>query len=229
MHGGRPSNEHRIEDLLEAVPITVSQLREAVGRFHEDTAGMLRASIATAERAFTELTACDEVIDKAAARGAEAADRLQTLLALEAREEVAAELAALETIAGEVRRSAASLRLLNRILGRDAAVEDDAPTAPVDRLREIDLPEVPSAYGDDTEYDDLLAMADREAEIAPKLEPAHRERIAVVAAHLVGIVRQAAETGFADERFALASLREARTAHALWLRCLEQRRGTLGR
>ncbi|MFF0158128.1 hypothetical protein ACFYRY_11450 [Streptomyces sp. NPDC005263] len=223
-----PVARPRIEDLLEAVPITVAELRGAVGHFDEDTAGMLRDSIATAERAFAELNACDSVIDEAGARGEDAAGRLRQLLAREAREEVAAELTALDAIAGEVRKSVATLRLLNRILGREGAVEDDAPPADVSRLRETDLPGVPSTYGDDADYDDLLAMANRGAELAPQLEKAHRERLSAVAEHLVTVVQRAAMTGFADERFAQESLREARAAHVLWLRCLEQRQHDLG-
>jgi hypothetical protein len=224
-----PVGGPRIEDLLEAVPITVAELRGAVGLFDEDTAGMLRASVDTAERAFAELNACDRVIDEAGARGEDAAAHLRQLLIREAREEVAAELTALDVIAGEVRQSVATLRLLNRILGREAAVEDDTPPTDVSRLREIDLRAVPSTYGDDAEYDDLLAIADRGAELAPQLEKAHRERVSAVAEHLVTVVQQAAKTGFADERFAQESLREARAAHALWLRCLDQRQHDLGR
>ncbi|WP_409472464.1 hypothetical protein [Streptomyces sp. HC307] len=224
-----PVGGPRIEDLLEAVPITVAELRGAVGLFDKDTAGMLRASIATAERAFAELNACDRVIDEAGARGEDAADHLRQLLTREAREEVAAELTALDVIAREVRKSVSTLRLLNRILGREAAVEDDTPPADVSRLREIDLRALPSTYGDDAEYDDLLAMANRGAELAPQLERAHRERLSAVAEHLVTVVQRAAKTGFADERFAQESLREAREAHELWLRCLEQRQHDLGR
>ncbi|WP_030859383.1 hypothetical protein [Streptomyces sp. NRRL S-37] len=229
MDGRLPVGGPRIEDLLEAVPITVAELRGAVGFFEEDTAGMLRASIATAERAFTELNACDSVIDEAGVRGENAAGRLRQLLTQEAREEVAAELTALDVIAGKVRQSAATLRLLNRILDRETSAEDDAPPADVARLRETDLRTVPSTYGDDAEYDDLLAMADRGTQLAPQLEKAHRERLSAVADHLVTVVQQAAKTGFADERFAQASLREARAAHALWLRCLEQRQHDLGK
>ncbi|MER5575676.1 hypothetical protein [Streptomyces massasporeus] len=224
-----PVGGPRIEDLLEAVPITVAELRGAVGLFDEDTAGMLRASVDTAERAFAELNACDRVIDEAGARGEDAAAHLRHLLIREAREEVAAELTALDVIAGEVRQSVATLRLLNRILGREAALEDDTPPTDVSRLREIDLRSVPSTYGDDAEYEDLLAMADRGAELAPQLQKAHRERVSAVAEHLVTVVQQAARTGFADERFAQESLREARAAHALWLRCLDQRQHDLGR
>ncbi|MFG3122967.1 hypothetical protein ACGFYO_13250 [Streptomyces sp. NPDC048201] len=221
---GRPY----IEDLLEAVPISVVELRNAVGLFDEDTAGMLRASIATAERAFAELSACDRVIDEAATRGENAAGRLQELLTHEAREEVVAELNALDMLAGEVRQSVVTLCLLNRILGRETAVEDDMPSAEVPLLRESDLRGLPSTYGEDAEYDDLLAMADRGAELAPQLEQAHKERLSAVTEHLVAVVHQVAKTGFAEERFTRASLREARLAHVLWLRCLAQRQQSIG-
>lgn len=219
----------RVEDLLGAVPITVAELRGAVGRFEGDTAAMVRASIATAERAFAELDACDGVIDAAGVRGEEVAGRLRELLAREAREEVAAELAALDEIAEEVRRSSATLRLLNRVLGRETVVEDDVPAAKVPVLHEAQLPKVPSVYGDEAEYADLLGVAGRGEELAPRRELAHRERLSDVAAHVVALVQEVAKTGFADARFAHASLREAHTAHALWLRCLEQRRRDLGR
>lgn len=229
MNGRTPGGGPRVEDLLKAVPITVAELRGAVGRFEGGTAAMVKASIETAERAFAELDACDRMIDKAGARGEEVAGRLQELLAREAREKVAAELAALDEIAAEIRQSSGTLRLLNGILGRDTAVEDDVPTAEVPSLREADLPQVPSAYGDEAEYADLMEMADRGAELAPGREPAHRQRLSDVAAHLVTVVQQVAKTGFADKGFAQASLQEARAAHGLWLRCLEQRRRDLGR
>jgi hypothetical protein len=229
MDGRLPIGRPRIEDLLEAVPITVAELRSSVGLFEEDTAGMLRASIATAERAFAELNACDSLIDEAGARGEDAAERLRQLLGREAQEEVAAELTALDVIAQEVWQSVATLHLLNRILGRETAVEDDASSADVHRLRETDLRGVPSTYGDDAEYDDLLAIADRGAQLAPQLERAHRERLTTVAEHLVTVVQRAAKTGFADERFAQESLQEAHAAYALWLRCLKQREHDLGK
>ncbi|WP_167359132.1 hypothetical protein [Streptomyces bungoensis] len=48
-----------------------------------------------------------------------------------------------------------------------------------------------------------------------------------VATHLVTVVEQAAEAGFADERFAGESLREARRSYALWQRCLAESRRDL--
>ncbi|MGW3559431.1 hypothetical protein ACWDNT_18995 [Streptomyces sp. NPDC000963] len=228
MDGRLSVGRAHIEDLLAAVPITVAELRGAVGPFEEDTAGMLRASIATAERAFAELDACDRVIDEAGARGEDAAERLRRLLARENREEAAAELSAIEATAGEVRQSVVALRLLNRILDRETTVEDDASPVGVPRLREADLPGVPSAYDDDAEYDDLLAVANRGTELTPQLEKAHRERLSAVAEHLVAVVQRAARTGFADERFAQESIQEAKAAYALWLQCLRRRRHDLG-
>ncbi|MGW5613096.1 hypothetical protein [Streptomyces sp. NPDC003877] len=111
-------------------------------------------------------------------------------------------------LAGEVRQSVATLRLLNRVLDREAAVEDDVAPADVSRLCEADLREVSSTYGDDAEYDDLLAMANRGAELRPHLEETHKERISAVAEHLVTVVERAAKAGFADERFVQNSLRE---------------------
>ncbi|MEU9730142.1 hypothetical protein [Streptomyces sp. NPDC048002] len=111
----------------------------AIFIFGEDTAGMLRASIATMERAFTGLNACDCVFDEAGAHGEVAGERLRQPLAQEAGEEVAAELADLESIADEVQQSVASPRLLNRIVGREAAVEVDSSPADVSRPRETDL------------------------------------------------------------------------------------------
>ncbi|WP_157878594.1 hypothetical protein [Streptomyces chattanoogensis] len=212
--------------MLAAVPMSVAELRRAVGRFETDTAGMVLASIRTAERAFAELDACDTVIDEAGARGEKAAARLRELLALEAADDVGAELDALEATASEVRRSMAVLQLMNRILGRDAD-DEGAPQAVV-RLAEDDLPPLPSSY-DDGEYDDLMAMADREAELAPRLEHAHRQRVSRVAAHLVNVVQGVARTGFADERFARDALHEARRCYELWRRCLAERRRDLGR
>ncbi|WP_329173564.1 hypothetical protein OG754_14690 [Streptomyces decoyicus] len=222
---------NRIEDLLDAVTLSGAQLRRAVGRFEGGTADMLRSSVATAERAFAELDVCDEVIDAAGAHGEKAAERLRGMLEREAREEIAAELDALDEAAEGVWQALATSRLLNRVLGRGAgAGEEDNSGVEAPRLVEAVLPAVPSADHDEDDYDDLLAMAaDREAEFLPKLETAHRERASQVAAHLVTVVRGAAKTGFADERFARGSLAEARAAHVLWLRCLAERRRDLGR
>lgn len=86
----------------------------AIFAFGEDTAGMLRASIATMERHSPgERYYC--VIDEAGAHGEAAGERLGQPLTQEAGEEVAADLADLEAIVGEVLQSVASLRLLNRM------------------------------------------------------------------------------------------------------------------
>ncbi|MEU1803018.1 hypothetical protein [Streptomyces sp. NPDC019937] len=219
---GRP----RIEDLLSAVPISVSEVRQAVGGFEGGTADMVLASIRAAERAFAELDRCDAVIDRAAEKGAAAADRLQRLLEAEDQESIPGELAGLEAVAGEVRSGAETRRLMNRALGRDEAAEWAGEG--VARLTVGELPVVPSLYDDDTDYADLMAMAGREEELKPRLRAVHDERIGRVATHLVAVVRQAAKSGFAHGEFARESLREAGRAYGLWGRCLAERKRDLG-
>ncbi|WP_093907970.1 hypothetical protein [Streptomyces sp. cf386] len=156
------------------------------------------------------------MIDEAGAHGEAAGERLGQPLTQEAGEEVAADLADLEAIVGEVLQSLASLRLLNRIVGREAAVEVGSSPADVSRPRETEPRGVPSTYGADAEHDGLLAVA-------------HRERLTAVAKYLVVVVRRTARTGFADEWFAEDSLRMARAALVQWLRCLELQQHDVGR
>lgn len=76
----------------------------AIFAFGEDMAGMLRASIATMERHSPgERYYC--VIDEAGAHGEAAGERLGQPLTQEAGEEVAADLADLEAIVGQVLQS----------------------------------------------------------------------------------------------------------------------------
>ncbi len=187
---------------------------------------MVRLSVDTAGRVFTELDACDAAIDSAAERAGEVADRLRAALAAEDSDSVAVEISKLDLLVAEVRRFDEPRRLMNKALGR--AETAARPHAPVPRLTAADLPEVPSSYSDG-EYDDLLAMADREVELAPRLAAAHAARIARVGGHLEAVVRRLAQTGFADMDFTRAMIREARGAHELWQSCLLQRmsRGVL--
>lgn len=233
MEGGLPGAGNRIEDLLAAVPISIGELRRAVGRFETDTAGMVEASIRTAERALAELDACAALIDNAGEQGQRSADLIRELAAKEAVGQVAAELDMLDAVAGRVWESAPLRRLLNSVLGRDAGGapdgEGDGVAPGVRTLVEAELPALPSAYDDGDAFDDLMALAARGVELAPRLELAHAERISRVAAHLVSVVEGAAKSGFAQEGFARASLSEARRAWALWERCLGERRRDLGR
>ncbi|MFJ9647461.1 hypothetical protein [Streptomyces sp. NPDC101206] len=219
--------QRQVEELLSAASLTHAQLARAVGRFNGDSGAMLNKSVRAAERAFSELDAYDEVIDTASNTGQTVTAQLRDLLTAEAPADIPAHLDALDTAAGTVRATDGPRALLNRILG----VEDTAGGTPstVRSLNWQDLPALPSAYGDEeAPLDNLLAFAARGEELQPRLREAHRARIEQVAAHLVDVVRQAAEAGFADEGFARASLHEARQAYALWLRCLEERRRDLG-
>ncbi|MEU1176884.1 hypothetical protein ABZ464_04410 [Streptomyces sp. NPDC005820] len=214
-----------MEALLAAVPMSAAELGAAVGRFESDMAGLLLASVRTAERAFAELDTCEAMINTAAARGQTAAVRLRELLAVEDAERVNAELGALEEAAGDVRRAMADFRLLSHVLGRDMNVE--AGRRRVVHLTESGLPPLPSAYREG-DFEDLIAIADRGAQLAPELERAHRERIRTASDHVVEVVRSAAATGFADERFAEDAMDEARRAVRLWKQCLEERRRDVG-
>ncbi|WP_405581664.1 hypothetical protein [Streptomyces sp. NBC_01092] len=225
--GSRPTTVggQRVEELLEAASVSVSELTGAVGGFEGDAVSMVRSSIHTAARVFAELDACDAVIDKAAESGADSADRLRAALAAETVAPAAAELASLDAMIEDVRRCDEPRRLLNRLLGRDES--DILERTPVARLTAAELPEIPSSYGDGA-YADLMAMADREAELAPRLAAAHAERITRVRTHLVAVVRQAVRTGFADAAFTRESVEEAHGAFELWQRCLRERHRSLG-
>ncbi|MFD7867404.1 hypothetical protein [Streptomyces sp. NPDC059783] len=205
--------------------MTSSQLAQAVGRFDGDTPAMVTAAIHTAERAFSELDACDDVIDEASETGQAIADRLSALLPTGAFEDVALELDALEAVSARVRGTNQTRLLLHRVLGREESAKRALPT--VHHLAGSDLPSLPSSYTDEVGFDDLMAMAAREEELAPLLRETHTERLGAVAAHLVHVVEQAAAVGFADEVFAQDSVREARHAYELWVQCLKERRRDL--
>ncbi|MGA5411679.1 hypothetical protein ACPCSC_31030 [Streptomyces lavendulocolor] len=221
-----PPRQRHTEDLLAAVSMTSAQLAQAVGRFDGDTLAMVTAAIRTAERAFEELDTCYDVIDDASATGQAIAARLSALLAAEDEPGVGRELDALDAVSARVRGTDRARELLHRVLGREEAAERALPA--VRRLTGADLPALPSAYADDAGFDDLMAFAAREEELAPRLREAHAERLREVAAHLVHVVEQVAAVGFADEAFARESAHEARRAHALWVRCLAERRRDLG-
>lgn len=227
MGSGSRDSRYHIEDLLEAMPLSVAELIQAASGFECDTAGMLRASVSTAGRAFAELDACDGVIDQAATSGTTSATRLRHMLGNEAVEEIHGELRALDATIEEVRLSAQRRLLINRILGRS----EDKPGPPqqVKSFALELLPALPSSYDDgEEEFSDLVAMAGREEELEPRLEEAHAERISQLAVHLVAVVERAAESGFADTEFSRESMQEARRACDLWQRCLSERQRDLG-
>ncbi|RSS58001.1 hypothetical protein EF912_12230 [Streptomyces sp. WAC07061] len=214
------------DELVAAVSMTASQLAQAVGRFDGDKAAMVLAAVRTAQRAFSELDACDDVIDRASDTGLDIAGRLRELLAAESVADIPAQLDALEATSAGVRGTAATRALLNRLLALEQEVGPTPPT--VGRLSSSELPSLPSAYADDDGFADLMAVAARGEELAPQLRNAHADRLARVADHLVEVVRQAAVTGFAEEAFAEESVREARRAYELWLQCLAERKRDLG-
>lgn len=122
------------------------------------------------------------------------ADRLSELLAAEAVPDIPVQLDALEAAFARVRGTDATRTLLNRLLGREEELGRRSPT--VRRLSSFELPGLPSAYRDETGFEDLMAMAAREEELAPRLRDAHAERLGQAADHLVCVVRQAADAGF---------------------------------
>ncbi|MFD8538983.1 hypothetical protein [Streptomyces rubrogriseus] len=219
------TGKRQAESLPTALGMSVSELVQAVGGFEGDPAEMVRASVRTAKRAFAELDACDDVIDKASVAGGKIADRLRVHLSEQSVADVRAELEELERVAARVRGTDETRRLLNRVLGKE---ERDAFTpAVVVRLTADDLPRLPSAYAEADDYTDLLAVAGREEQLRPQLELAHAKRIVRVASHLVTVVEQVAAEGFADSRFAAESLLEAQRSHALWRTCLAESRRDL--
>ncbi|MGW4850523.1 hypothetical protein ACWEPZ_04735 [Streptomyces sp. NPDC004288] len=221
-----PTRQRHAEEPLTSISITPSHIAEVIGGFEGDAQAMVTAAIHTAGRAFSELDACDDVIDGASEAGRAIADRLNARLAAEADEDVASELDALEAVCARVRDTDRTRVLLNRILGREEPAKRALPA--VRHLAGVDLPELPSSYSDEAGFDDFVAMAAREEELAPQLRETHAKRLGEVAAHLVHVVEQAAAVGFADEAFARESVREARQAHRLWQRCLAERSRQLG-
>ncbi len=111
---------------------------------------MVRASVRASGRAFAELDACDDVIDKASEAGAKVADRLRAHLSAESEADIPAELAELEDIAARVRTTDETRRLLNRVLGRED--RDTSTPVTVIRLTADDLPQLPSAYAEADDY-----------------------------------------------------------------------------
>ncbi|MFC8533331.1 hypothetical protein ACFUJY_05150 [Streptomyces sp. NPDC057249] len=221
-----PTRQRHTEDLPAALSMTPAQLAQAIGRFDGDTTAMVTAAIRTAGRAFEELDACYEVIDDASVTSRAIAARLSALLAAEDEPGVGRELDALDAVSARARGTDRARELLHRVLGREEATERALPA--VRRLTGADLPALPSAYADDAGFDDLMALAAREEELAPRLRDAHAERLREVAAHLVHVVEQVAVVGFTDEAFPRESAHEARRAHALWVRCLAERRRDFG-
>ncbi|MGI5192764.1 hypothetical protein ACQEVY_03740 [Streptomyces sp. CA-288835] len=223
--GTTAAGKPQAEALPAALGMSVSELVHAVGGFEGDPAEMVRASVRTAERAFAELDACDDVIDKASEDGGEIADRLRTHLSAESVADVPAELKELATVAARVRSTDETRRLLNRVLGRE---DRDAFTpAAVVPLTADALPRLPSAYAEPDDYTDLFAVAGREEQLRPQLRLVHTDRITRAASHLVTMVERVAATGFVDKRFTAESLREAHRAYELWERCLAERRRDL--
>ncbi|MFJ3170790.1 hypothetical protein ACIPJK_08385 [Streptomyces roseus] len=220
------ARQRHTDELAASSSMTASQLAQAVGRFDGDKAAMVRAAVRTAERAFSELDACDNVIDEASETGRKIADRLAELLAAEEAADIPVQLAALEATSALVRDTDGTRTLLNRLLGREEEF-GQRPLA-VRHLSSADLPGLPSAYTDETGFEDLMAVAARGEELAPRLRDAHAERLDKVADHVVRVVREAAAAGFAERGFAVESVREARQAYELWLRCLAERNRDLG-
>ncbi|MFJ4863708.1 hypothetical protein [Streptomyces sp. NPDC088748] len=214
------------DELAATASMTASQLAQAVGRFEGDTAAMVVAAVRTAERAFLELDACDDVIDEASESGRRIADRLAELLAAEATDDILVQLDAWEATSARVRATDATRVLLNRILGREDEARQRTPA--VRRLLPAELPDLPSAYADETGFEDLIAVAARGEELAPQLREAHAERLGTVTDHLVRVVRECAAAGFAEPGYSIESVHEARRAHALWLQCIAERRRDLG-
>ncbi|MFG3056912.1 hypothetical protein ACGFZP_38990 [Kitasatospora sp. NPDC048239] len=198
----------------------------AAGRFEGDATAMLRQSVQTAGRAFDELDACHEVLDRAATEGQALAAELARLLAAEDEKGVARLVDLLKDLAAEVRRSEEIRVVVSRILGQAEQPAGSRP--PVPHLTEQELPRIPTLYDDEDgeHYTSLQSMLDARAERLP--ERAHAERLAQVVGHLHAVVARTVEQGFADGVFATASLEEACSAQRLWLRCLAQRCRDLG-
>ncbi|MFJ6379301.1 hypothetical protein ACIQI7_04735 [Kitasatospora sp. NPDC092039] len=197
----------------------------AAGRFDGDATAMLRQSVETAGRAFDALDACHEVLDRATMKARSIAEELGRCLVAENEHEVPRLLFRLQGLADRVRQSEEIRAVVSRILGQGEQAPVASRTVP--HLAEEQLPRVPTLYEeeDGAHYEDLASMLEAKAERLP--ERAHAERAAQVARHLTTVVADMVEQGFVDEEFTAAALKEARSACALWSRCLAERRRDL--
>ncbi|WP_327715977.1 hypothetical protein OG381_11300 [Streptomyces sp. NBC_00490] len=199
----------------------MARLKAGVKPTAEDIA-LLTEAARTAQRAFEEVGAANDVLDDASDLGEDLTTALAETLRRRARAEVPALLGALRAQAARVERSEAVRTIANRILGNggpdDPAALDSVPALTADLL-----PRVPSVYDDEEEPGASLAdLWERQERLERVQDRVRGERVEHVAAHLVALAERIVDRAFMDARFTRAALDEMDRAYALWCACLDE-------
>ncbi|EGX58544.1 hypothetical protein SZN_17302 [Streptomyces zinciresistens K42] len=199
----------------------VARLKAGVKPTAEDIA-LLAEAARTAQRAFKEIGAANDVLDDASDLGEDLTTALAETLRRRARAEVPALLGALRAQAARVERSEAVRTVAGRILGNggpdEPAALDSVPALTADLL-----PRVPSVYDDEEEPGASLAdLWERQERLERVQDRVREERVEHVAARLVALAERIVDRAFTDARFTRAALDEMDRAHALWCACLDE-------
>ncbi|MFJ1734129.1 hypothetical protein [Streptomyces sp. NPDC088254] len=199
----------------------VARLKAGVKPTAEDIA-LLAEAARTAQRAFEEVGAANDVLDDASEMGEDLTTALAETLRRRARAEVPALLGALRAQAARVERSEAVRTIANRILGNGGPDESTALDSVPALTAEL-LPRVPSVYDDEEEPGASLAdLWERQERLERVQVRVRGERVEQVAAHLVALAERIVDRAFLDARFTRAALDEMDRAHALWCACLDE-------
>ncbi|MGW1618500.1 hypothetical protein [Streptomyces sp. NPDC002172] len=199
----------------------VARLKAGVKPTAEDIA-LLTEAARTAQRAFEEVGAANDVLDDASDLGEDLTTALAETLRRRARAEVPALLGALRAQAARVERSEAVRTIANRVLGNGGP---DEPTTPdsVPALTADLLPRAPSVYDDEEEAGASLAdLWERQERLERVQDRVRGERVEHVAAHLVALAERIVDRAFLDARFTRAALDEMDRAYTLWCACLDE-------
>ena len=199
----------------------VARLKAGVKPTAEDIA-LLTEAARTAQRAFEEVGAANDVLDDASDLGEDLTTALAKTLRRRARAEVPALLGALRAQAARVERSEAVRTIANRILGNsgpdEPAALDSVPAHTADLL-----PRVPSVYDGEEEPGTSLAdLWERQERLEQVQGRVRGERVEQVAAHMVALAERIVDRAFLDARFTRAALDEMDQAYALWCACLDE-------
>lgn len=199
----------------------VARLQAGVKPTAEDIA-LLTVAARTAQRAFEEVGAANDVLDDASDLGEDLTTALAETLRRRDRAEVPALLGALRAQAARVERSEAVRTIANRVLG-NGGPDEPAALAPVPALTAALLPRVPSVYDDEEEPGANLAdLWERQERLERVQDRVRGERVEQVAAHLVALAERIVDRAFLDARFTRAALAEMDRAYALWCACLDE-------
>ncbi|MEU3981743.1 hypothetical protein AB0F77_16840 [Streptomyces sp. NPDC026672] len=199
----------------------VARLKAGVKPNAEDIA-LLTEAARTAQRAFEEVSAANDVLDDASDLSEDLTTALAETLRRRARTEVPALLGALRAQAARVEHSEAVRTIANRILGNGGPDEPITPDS-VPALTADLLPRVPSVYDGEEEPGASLAdLWERQERLEEVQDRVRGERVEHVSAHLVALAERIVDRAFLDARFTRAALDEMDRAYALWCACLDE-------